>query len=898
MDLEFKKKQSVLTKYHIDPDTKKPITVPVIEKQQVHPLKNLIQMVGEVKKNKKIQIIDRDMIPVNKPEKITQPYHYYVDYEQNLIHFHPDVAGQTVEYKYEDMGVTVISANKIFTKQDEKGNVVELLEDIIRLGREAIDVMETIGGVAIVMKRLEDDIKEGYEVSDKIQADIKQAKDEILNVRGNKEVIIKTSDWTLNVDVYEKEITHDLNSENLHVTAKNSDTKEAVTIGYKIVDKTRILLKSDEAINMSVILSASYYHATQTISDNISEEVVKSRKGEVSLDVKITKIDEQLDTIKHKISLNIKDFGAKGDGVTDDTEAFIKAGKSGQYVDIISGDYIISDVVTLSPNTHFYGERGVNIRLNKDIDLFKLTWNNTIYGVDIYTTKNYTSNVIEISSKTLENVSSAIFRYNLLMRLEKIRLFANNSNDTPKGTFIYIWSSKELEDGTRYNRSGFWGIKVNDIYTTGDIGYFCRNYSYRKNNDTYDGWITGVNFENISIDSACYGFFGSKSEETMNDLRYVDIGNLYINNCQYQCNNSRRFGFFTQGAKIITDSIAWDWQNSYNQYNPYLIRYGSDYWYKIYINNEYGDIASRVDVLNYSTDFYVKKEYLKKCFSEYIDINESMYDKQRNNTTYRTSNLTQNSSDEAPLFYKTKPFKTSNSVITMNGEIDASYGLYYYGIGCLKFTLTITNASSSNDESPNLIVSTDNPVLFKFFDFYVRKNINNDSENTLEVVIYQRYAIGSGVCLFSWSYSSSTTLFNEMLEVTRCEPIPLENLSKGVTHYNRLFLNSVSEADSSYKSPGLENEVIFNSNKKRPEWLNNNKKWEPFPMVNKGSFTIPSEGRITIPFNKLFYEGQEPTVILTPTNDVEGKYYIYSSNWYDFIVYGPPGLKLNWLAIS
>lgn len=313
--MDIKTKQSVLTKYHIDPDTKKPTSVPVVEKQQVHPLKNLIQMVGEVKKNKKIQIIDRDMIPVNKPEKITQPYHYYVDYEQNLIHFHPDIAGQTIEYKYEDMGVTVISANKIFTKQDEKGNVVELLEDIINMGREAIDVMLTIGGVAIIMKRLEDDIKEGYEVSDKIQADIQQAKDEILNVRGNKEVIIKSSDWTLNSWVsggytyktYEKEITHDLNSENLHVTAKNSDTKEAVTIGYKILDKTRILLKSDEAINMSVILSASYYHATQTISDNIAEEVVKARKGKIDLKTKIDDIDSQLDNI----AIDVQSLGFK-----------------------------------------------------------------------------------------------------------------------------------------------------------------------------------------------------------------------------------------------------------------------------------------------------------------------------------------------------------------------------------------------------------------------------------------------------------------------------------------------------------------------------------------------------------------------------------------------------------
>ena len=61
---------------------------------------------------------------------------------------------------------------------------------------------------------------------------------------------------------------------------------------------------------MSVILSASYYHATQTISDDIAEEVVKARKGEASLDVKITKIDEQLeqnvqqiDYLKSKLSI-------------------------------------------------------------------------------------------------------------------------------------------------------------------------------------------------------------------------------------------------------------------------------------------------------------------------------------------------------------------------------------------------------------------------------------------------------------------------------------------------------------------------------------------------------------------------------------------------------------------
>lgn len=369
MDIDFKRKQSVLTKYHIDPDTKKPITIPVTEKQQIHPLKNLIQMVGEVKKNKKIQIIDRDMIPVNKAEKITQPYHYYVDYEQNLIHFHPDIAGQTVEYKYEDMGVTVISANKIFTKQDAKGNVVELLEDIIEYGREAIDVMTTIGGVAIIMKRLEDDIKEGYKVSDKIQADIQQAKDEILNVRGNREIIIQASQWKLNANVYEKEIIHDLNSENLHVTAKNSDTKEAVTIGYKILDKTRILLKGDEPINMSIILSASYYHATQTISDNIAEEVVKARKGEADLKTKI-------DTIENTLTeYNVMNFGFDNTGQEDVSDKLnnlinLVYSNSGGVIKFPSGIFKISKQIVCLPHVYLLGNMKWKGKFNNGYTVF------------------------------------------------------------------------------------------------------------------------------------------------------------------------------------------------------------------------------------------------------------------------------------------------------------------------------------------------------------------------------------------------------------------------------------------------------------------------------------------------------------------------------------------------
>ena len=190
---------------------------------------------------------------------------------------------------------------------------LNLHADIVEAKKWKDQLHQDVTDGKVLQPLLQQTVDDAEDVKVRLDNSIADAQEDIATIEatGNKEIIIQSSQWRLNGDVYEKEITHDLNSENLHVTAKNSNTKEAVTIGYKILDKTRILLKSDEAINMSVILSASYYHATQTISDNISEEVVKSRKGEVSLDVKITKIDEQLEhNTKQMISKRVENvFG-------------------------------------------------------------------------------------------------------------------------------------------------------------------------------------------------------------------------------------------------------------------------------------------------------------------------------------------------------------------------------------------------------------------------------------------------------------------------------------------------------------------------------------------------------------------------------------------------------------
>ena len=335
MDLNYDQfnGDALIFKYNLD-EYGNPISIKVDKEEKQVSVHGTIQLEYVPDEYNRVVILNEDntqMTEVFNRDEI-KPNTYYVDYNNGVVYLDKSQFGKTKIYNYYKKGLQLIGCSRIYDEHDVSGkHVVLTLQEIIDAGREALRFLLDIGDAKKVIELLESLIAEGKltitnlenkkneciqsinnaisqatqdknEIVQEIQDNIQQAKDEVVNVAGNKEVIIRSSDWALNIDVYEKEISHNLNSENLHVTAKNSDTKEAVTIGYKILDKTRILLKSDEAINMSVILSASYYHATQAISDDIAEEVVKARKGEASLDVKITKIDEQLE---HMITLKL-----------------------------------------------------------------------------------------------------------------------------------------------------------------------------------------------------------------------------------------------------------------------------------------------------------------------------------------------------------------------------------------------------------------------------------------------------------------------------------------------------------------------------------------------------------------------------------------------------------------
>lgn len=225
-------------------------------------------------------------------------HEFKVDYEQGIVYFHPKAIGKTIVVEYYGRGYELISASRIFTKYDKYGNVIETLEDVIdsvykikptldRISKseELIDQIHSdLDKAETIMPQLNELVTEGERVKEELDEVINAAQDDInmIKAAGNTEVLINVDEWVLNGTMYEKEITHDLNSENVHVSFKNADTKEGATMGYKIINKTRILLKSDEAINLSVTLSASYYKPL--INTDVDEgEIVGAREGKESL---------------------------------------------------------------------------------------------------------------------------------------------------------------------------------------------------------------------------------------------------------------------------------------------------------------------------------------------------------------------------------------------------------------------------------------------------------------------------------------------------------------------------------------------------------------------------------------------------------------------------------------
>lgn len=82
---------------------------------------------------------------------------------------------------------------------------------------------------------------------------------------------------------------------------------------------------------------------------------------------------------------NVKDYGAKGDGVSDDTLAIQNAFNTCRNVYIPKGEYIINGTINIPSNTHIYGDGFESkIKLGNDYNLTRYEWRESLGSQTYY----------------------------------------------------------------------------------------------------------------------------------------------------------------------------------------------------------------------------------------------------------------------------------------------------------------------------------------------------------------------------------------------------------------------------------------------------------------------------------------------------------------------------------
>lgn len=239
-------------------------------------------------------------------------------------------------------------------------------------------------------------------------------------------------------------------------------------------------------------------------------------------------------------------FGAKCDGATDDTAVFQElCSIENNVVFLPSGEYLVGGKVTFAQNVTLYGENASIIATNDTT--FVLNRQSKVNGISVVLPTGYDGYLFEVTNENLEFVNNDSL-LNISVSDIEITCPLNYDNMANKeGTVFLIHAESEQ------SVSGYWGVTIKDIAFKGGIKYFCRNYC------AADTWITNVIFDNITINTCKYGWFGGENEETIEVGVHKDVSSLFISNIYMQCNQSEAVGYFKNLEKILTNAIDYDW---------------------------------------------------------------------------------------------------------------------------------------------------------------------------------------------------------------------------------------------------------------------------------------------------------------------------------------------------
>ena len=349
--------------------------------------------------------------------------------------------------------------------------------------------------------------------------------------------------------------------------------------------------------------------------------------------------------INQHLTKSIYDYPA-----LNDTEMFNRACSiKNNEVFIPDGIYDITDEITLNEGVMLKGSKHVFLNFITDKAKFNVNCGCEISGLSINLKDNYNNSVFEISSKTL----SKTFTNRVDVNIKDIRVNSTRNYDNQRsyeGAIFEIFADKN------YTVKGFWNITIEKIILDGFVKYFSKNY-YETGT-----WVTGVTFNEITIDSVKYGWFGAKDEATIESGIYKDPMGLVLNNIYFQADGTEHVVYFTHIRKNMKNMIIWDWVGDTQKYCISKIL-AETKTQKVLIDKVFNSVEDDFyckTIDKAMSDFYMRR--LIECGSvNYYLGNKKPKDMKEHNKSYREFGIL--ASTPAPLWFKAKMFVSGGGTV-------------------------------------------------------------------------------------------------------------------------------------------------------------------------------------------------------------------------------------------
>ena len=302
--------------------------------------------------------------------------------------------------------------------------------------------------------------------------------------------------------------------------------------------------------------------------------VDKNGKSYAKLGDRLNEVDSQLEHNTNLLEyrngyVSVKEYGAKGDGITDDTEAINNAISQNSSVILPPGKYLISSPIFIGYKKEIkgFGDSTI-ITTNVSTDIFHVGYRCVLDGfrVETWSCPEYNSNIITVNDLTLREWINSEGNAALKTRIKNISVRSGNSG--VDSSVITLSMTNKING----KFDGFFDVILDNISNVGydnPIQYFLR--SFCKNNL----WITGVTLSNCVNQHTVWGIFDGENDIDLNDPEItscIDQFNIY--NYQHQCDyTTKAYAYIRNGKKRFNQCMPWDWQYATGVHNnrPYLI---------------------------------------------------------------------------------------------------------------------------------------------------------------------------------------------------------------------------------------------------------------------------------------------------------------------------------------